>query len=175
MKYGYIIVIVKYFISRKFFKAYYGFRVLYVFPFPSAGHWPIGSGRDKVGIRAWVFIADLKLSFCVFLHYCGNRLSNVGSVIFTSSILHFVYFIVVLWFYLVCLLRMRRRVWDAPAAEAADNVEQPFQGEALFPAPRCRGRDSSGREVLFMLCLLMCDFRNGLVDLIWCYSDSSNV
>ena len=33
--------------SRKIFKAYYGFRVLYVFPFPSAGHGSIGSGRDK--------------------------------------------------------------------------------------------------------------------------------
>ena len=44
--------------SRKIFKAYYGFRVLYVFPFPSAGHWPMGSGRDKVGIRAMVFIDD---------------------------------------------------------------------------------------------------------------------
>ena len=32
--------------SRKIFKAYYGFRVLYVFPFPSAGHGPTGSGRD---------------------------------------------------------------------------------------------------------------------------------
>ena len=32
--------------SRKIFKAYYGFRVFYVFPFPSAGHGPIGSGRD---------------------------------------------------------------------------------------------------------------------------------
>ena len=37
---------------KKIFKAYYGFRVLYVFPFPSAGHGPTGSGRDKVGIRA---------------------------------------------------------------------------------------------------------------------------
>ena len=44
--------------SRKIFKAYYGFRVLYVFPFPSASHGPIGSGRDKVGIRAMVFITD---------------------------------------------------------------------------------------------------------------------
>ena len=44
------------FISRKIFKAYYGFRVLYVFPFPSAGHGPIGSGRDKVGIRAYVLM-----------------------------------------------------------------------------------------------------------------------
>ena len=33
--------------SRKIFKAYYGFRLLYVFPFPSAGHVPTGSGRDK--------------------------------------------------------------------------------------------------------------------------------
>ena len=30
--------IVKCFVSRKILKAYYGFRVLYVFPFPSAGH-----------------------------------------------------------------------------------------------------------------------------------------
>ena len=42
--------------SRKIFKAYYGFRVLYVFPFPSAGHRPTGSGRDKVGIRAYVLM-----------------------------------------------------------------------------------------------------------------------
>ena len=42
--------------SRKIFKAYYGFRVLYVFPFPSAGHGPTGSGRDKVGIRAYVLM-----------------------------------------------------------------------------------------------------------------------
>ena len=31
---------------RKIFKAYYGFRVLYLFPFPSVGHGPTGSGRD---------------------------------------------------------------------------------------------------------------------------------
>ena len=43
----FIIAFVKCFISRKILKAYYGFRVLYVFPFPSAGHWPKGgSGRD---------------------------------------------------------------------------------------------------------------------------------
>ena len=33
--------------SQKIFKAYYGFRVLYVFPFPSAGHGPTGSGHDS--------------------------------------------------------------------------------------------------------------------------------
>ena len=43
---------------------------------------------------------------------------------------------------------MRSRVRDAPAAEAVDNVEQSFQGEALAPAPRCIGRGSSGRGVL---------------------------
>ena len=50
--------------AKKIFKAYYGFRVLYVFPFPSAGHWPIGSGRDKVGIRAMVLL--LIVSNCPF-------------------------------------------------------------------------------------------------------------
>ena len=30
-------------------------------------------------------------------------------------------------------------------------------------------------ECCFRLCLLMCDFRNGLVDLILCYFDSSDV
>ena len=54
-----IIIVIDVLVREKFFKAYYGFRVLYVFPFPSAGHWPIGSGRDKVGIRAMVVIADL--------------------------------------------------------------------------------------------------------------------
>ena len=43
---------------------------------------------------------------------------------------------------------MRRRAQDAPAAEAAINVEQSFQDEALAPAPQHRGRDSSGREVV---------------------------
>ena len=43
---------------------------------------------------------------------------------------------------------MRRRAWDAPTAEVADVVEQSFQDEALAPAPRYRGRGSSGRGVL---------------------------
>ena len=43
---------------------------------------------------------------------------------------------------------MRRRVRDAPAAEAADNVEKSFQGETLAPAPRRRGRGSSGKRVM---------------------------
>ena len=41
-----------------------------------------------------------------------------------------------------------RRARDAPAVEAVDNVEQSFQGEALAPAPRRKGRGSSSREVL---------------------------
>ena len=43
---------------------------------------------------------------------------------------------------------MRRRARDAHAAEVVDNVEQPFQDEALVPPPRRRGRGSSGRGVL---------------------------
>ena len=43
---------------------------------------------------------------------------------------------------------MRSRARDAPAVETVDNVEQAFQGEALIPAPRRRGRNSSGRGVL---------------------------
>ena len=42
--------------SQKNFKAYYGFWVLYIFPFPSASHGPTDSGRDKVGIRAYVLM-----------------------------------------------------------------------------------------------------------------------
>ena len=78
-----------------------GFRVLYVSPSPSAGHGPIGSGRDKVGIRAMVSLLIFELLFCVFLHYCGNRLSNVGSVIIASSILRIVSYVVMfdfVWF-----------------------------------------------------------------------------
>ena len=43
---------------------------------------------------------------------------------------------------------MRRKARDAPAAEAADDVEQSFQDETLAPAPRRRGRGSSGRGVM---------------------------
>ena len=137
--------------SRKISKAYYGFRVLYVFPFPSAGHWPIGSGRDKVGIRAMVSLLIFELSFCIFIHYCGIKLSNVGSVIIASSILRCVYFMVVFdfnwWFF---------SEWDAEhemllLLKQLKIFEQPFQGEALILAPRSRGRDSSDRKVLFQL------------------------
>ena len=46
LKYDFYLLLFNGFNSRKIFKAYYGFRVLYVFPFPSAGHGPMGSGRD---------------------------------------------------------------------------------------------------------------------------------
>ena len=42
-----------------------------------------------------------------------------------------------------------RRARDAPAAEAANYVEQFFQDDALAPAPRCRGRGSSGSGVMY--------------------------
>ena len=63
---------------------------------------------------------------------------------------------------------MRRRTRDAPAAEAADNVEQSFQGEALAPAPQHIRRGSSGRIVSGCICFRR-DFRNGFVGLILCY------
>ena len=61
---------------------------------------------------------------------------------------------------------MRRRARDAPVTEAADNVEQSFQSEALAPAPRRRGRDSNGRGVVSGCFCFRCDFRNGFVGLI---------
>ena len=48
----------KWFKSRKIFKAYYGFRVLYVFPFPSAGHWPMGFGSWQSWYQSNGFIAE---------------------------------------------------------------------------------------------------------------------
>ena len=51
---------------------------------------------------------------------------------------------------------MRRRARDAPAAEVVDNVEQSFQDDALAPAPRRRGRGSSGRGVLSHVVLDLC-------------------
>ena len=41
-----------------------------------------------------------------------------------------------------------RRARDTPTAEAPIDVEQSFQDEALAPAPRRRGRGSSGRRVV---------------------------
>ena len=38
-----------------------------------------------------------------------------------------------------CLFKLVR-ARDAPAAEAADDIEQCFQDEAFISAPRCRGR-----------------------------------
>ena len=66
---------------------------------------------------------------------------------------------------------MRKRARDAPAAEAAYDVEQSIQDEALAPAPRCRGRGSSGRGVISGCICFRCDFRNRFVGLILCYFD----
>ena len=149
LKWSFIIVIVNVFFREKFSRLTMGFGYfMYSHSLvPVIDPW--GSGRDKVGIRAMVSLLIFKLSFCVFLHYCGIRLSNIGSVFIASSILSCVYFMVMLWFYLVCLLRMRSGAWDAHAAEAVDNVEQSFQDDAIAPAPTRRTeRDSSGRGVL---------------------------
>ena len=43
---------------------------------------------------------------------------------------------------------MRRRARDAPAAKAADNVEQSSQGKALAPVPRGREKGSSSNGVM---------------------------
>ena len=66
---------------------------------------------------------------------------------------------------------MRRRAQDASATEVADDVEQSFQDEALAPAPRHRGRGSSGRGVVSECIYFRREFRNGFVGLILCYFD----
>ena len=69
---------------------------------------------------------------------------------------------------------MRRRARDAPTAEVVvDDVEHSFQSEALAPAPRRRGRGSSGRGVLSHVVYVGYDFfyMNGIVGLIICYFD----
>ena len=66
---------------------------------------------------------------------------------------------------------MRRRALDAPTIETIDNVEQSFQGEALSPVPRCRGRGNSGRGVVSGCICFGRDFMNGIVGLIICYFD----
>ena len=84
LKYEHIPWVINVFKSRKIFKACYGFRVLYVFPFPSAGHWIIGSGRDKVGIRAWVFIADFQIIVLCFYYttaVLGCQMSVLSSLL----------------------------------------------------------------------------------------------
>ena len=43
---------------------------------------------------------------------------------------------------------MKSRARDAPAAETTNDVEQFFQNDALAPAPRHRGRGSSGSGVM---------------------------
>ena len=78
----------------------FGYFMYSHFLAPVIDQW--GSGRDKVGIRALMSIADLWVNvLCLFLRYCGIRLSNVGFVIIASSILRCICFVVVfdlVWF-----------------------------------------------------------------------------
>ena len=48
-----------------------------------------------------------------------------------------------------------RRARDTLATEVPIDVKQSFQDEALAPAPRCRGRDSSGRGVLSQVVFIL--------------------
>ena len=64
----------------------------------------MGSGRDKVGIRAMVSLLIFELSFCVFIHSCGIRLSNADFVIIASSILRCVCFVIVFYFVILSSL-----------------------------------------------------------------------
>ena len=89
----------------------------------------------------------LILNWCFMFSYTTAVLGCQMSVL---SLLILV-FCVMFWFYFICLLWMRRRARDAPAAEAVDDVEQSFQDEALPPAPRRWWRGSSGRGVLFQV------------------------
>ena len=66
---------------------------------------------------------------------------------------------------------MKSRAWDAPAVGVVDNVEQSFQGEALAPAPRRRGRGSSGRRVVPGCICFRWEFKNGYINLILCHFD----
>ena len=91
LKYGNIIINIDVLYQKKIFKAYYAFRVPYVFPFPSADHWPIGSGHDKVGIRAWVFIADLWIVVLCFSYttaILGCQMSVLSSLLLVFCVVY---------------------------------------------------------------------------------------
>ena len=82
-------------IREKIFKAYYGFRVLYVFPFPSAGHGPMGSGRDKVGIRARfsLLILNCRFVFSYTTAVIGCQMSVRSSLLLVFCVVFRFYFI----------------------------------------------------------------------------------
>ena len=75
LKYGNIIINIDVLYHKKIFKAYYGFRVPYVFVFPSAGHWPIGSGRDILldGLSIHVLIYKVALILSLNSYYIFIR------------------------------------------------------------------------------------------------------
>ena len=117
------------------------------------------------------FIDDLELSFCVFLHYCGNRLSNLCFVIITSSILRWIYFIVVFWFYLVVFSEWEGEHEMLLLLKQLIMLSSPFRMMLLLLHLNVEGEVAVVEECCFRLSLLMCDFRNGLVDLILWYFD----
>ena len=115
----FIIAFVKCFISRKILKAYYGFRVLYVFPFPSAGHWPLVSGRDKVGIRALIAIDE---NWCIVLCF----LFTTAAIRLKFVIVIFIVLVFRCLNFVLCLFKLREELRTFLLLNQQRKVNIPF-------------------------------------------------
>ena len=81
--------------SRKISKAYYGLWVLYVFPFPSAGHWPMGFGlwhlydpllAEAIALKETLgWLVKKEVSQVVIESYCLTLVQAISSKQFDSS------------------------------------------------------------------------------------------
>ena len=146
------------FAKKKNFKAYYGFRVLYVFPFPSVGHWPFVQVVTKLVSEQWFHCWFLNCCFVFFLHYCGIRLSNVGSVIIASSILRSICSIIVFWFYLVVFPEWKVKHEMLLLLEQLIMLSSPFKVKLLLLLLDVEEEVAVVEECCLMLYMFGCDF-----------------
>ena len=126
------------------------------------------SGRDKVGIRAWVFIADFEIIVLCF-SYTTAVLGCQMLVMLSLLLVFCVVSILLLCFDFIWFVFSE---WEGEhemllLLKQLIMLSSPFRVKLLFLLLNVEEEIAVVEECCFRLCLLVCDFRSGLIALIF--------
>ena len=132
---------------------------------------PWGSGCDKVGIRAWVFIVDFQIIVLCFYYttaVLGCQMSVLSSLFPIFCVVSVCYCVDFIWFVFSewevvheILLLLKQLIM----------LSSPFRAKLLLLLLNVEEEVAMVEECCLMLYLIYAWFRNGFVGLILWYSD----